>query len=80
MGKVVLIFGTFIIISGFTKKTFIAIIGTIGGIFAAAIIGALFSHLMRLTGINEHARMISVAYSGEGEMISFKNIMLFLCQ
>ncbi|MBR3280876.1 MAG: YibE/F family protein [Clostridia bacterium] len=72
----VVILVTFIIVSGFTKKTLIAIIGTIGGIVAAAIIGALFSHLMRLTGINEHARMISVAYAGEGEMISFKNVML----
>jgi uncharacterized membrane protein len=72
----VVILVTFIIVSGFSKKTLVAIIGTIGGIVAAAIIGALFSHLMRLTGINEHARMISVAYAGEGEMISFKNVML----
>ncbi len=31
---------------------------------------------MRLTGINEHARMISTAISPEKDMISFKNIML----
>lgn len=67
---------TFLIVSGFNKKTFVAIIGTIGGIFAAAIIGGLFGSLMRLTGINEHARMISVAISEEQEMISFTNIML----
>ena len=67
---------TFLIISGINKKTLVAIIGTIGGIIAAALIGGIFSQLMRLTGINEHARMISVAIESEKEMISFKNIML----
>ena len=42
----------------------------------AAIIGAIFSNLMRLTGINEHARMISVAIEEGQKMISFKNVML----
>ncbi len=67
---------TFIIISGFTKKTLVAALGTIAGIVAAAIIGAVFSNTMRLTGINEHARMISTAISPERDMISFKDIML----
>ena len=67
---------TFLIISGFNKKTLVAIIGTVGGIFAAAIIGITFENLMRLTGINEHARMISVAIDETQEMISFKNVML----
>ena len=67
---------TFLIVSGFNKKTFVAIVGTIGGIFAAAVIGGIFGNLMRLTGINEHARMISVAISQEQEMISFTNVML----
>jgi uncharacterized membrane protein len=67
---------TFLIISGINRKTLIAIVGTVGGICLAGIIGAVFGHLMRLTGINEHARMISTAISEEREMISFKNIML----
>ena len=67
---------TFLIISGFKKKTYVAIIGTVGGIVMAAVIGAIFSNLMRLTGINEHARMISVAIEAGRKMISFKDVML----
>jgi len=67
---------TFIIISGFTRKTFVAIMGTISGIFLAATLGGTFENAMRLTGINEHARMISVAIDSNQQMINFKNIML----
>lgn len=69
-------FLTFIIISGFNKKSLVAIVGTVGGIVFAAFIGFTFSNLMRLTGINEHARMISTAISEDKKMISFKGIML----
>ena len=67
---------SFLIITGFKRKTVVAIIGTVAGVVAAGIIGAIFSSAMRLTGINEHARMISVAISPEQEMVSFKGIML----
>ena len=67
---------SFLIISGLNKKTFVAIIGTIGGIIVAAFLGSIFGTFMRLTGINEEARMISVSISEEKEMINFRNIML----
>lgn len=67
---------TFLIISGLSKKTLVAVSGTIAGVVAAGVIGFTFSNLMRLNGINEHARMISTAFSTEKEMISFKNVML----
>ena len=67
---------SFIIISGFTRKTLVAILGTICGILLAALLGGSFENAMRLSGINEHARMISVAIDSSQEMISFKNIML----
>ena len=70
------IFITFIIISGFNKKTWVAIIGTVAGVIMAGLIGGIFGYGMRLTGINEHARMISVAIPEERNMISFKDIML----
>ncbi len=72
----IVIIVSFLAISGFKRKSLVAIIGTVAGVVAAGIIGAIFSNLMRLTGINEHARMISTAISMEQEMISFKNIML----
>ena len=53
-----------------------AIIGTVAGVIMAGLIGGIFGYGMRLTGINEHARMISVAIPEEREMISFKDIML----
>lgn len=70
------IFFTFIIVSGFHKKTFAAILGTIAGVVAAGTIGSIFSDSMMLTGINEHARMLSVSVAEEKEMFDFKGIML----
>jgi len=70
------IFLTFIIVSGFHKKTFAAILGTVAGVIAAGLIGYIFSDLMSLTGINEHARMLSVSVSEDQEMFDFEGIML----
>lgn len=70
------IFATFLIVSGFHKKTVAAILGTVAGVVAAGLIGGIFSDLMQLTGINEHARMLSVAISQEQEMFDFNGIML----
>ncbi len=42
---------TFTITNGFTKKTFIAIIGVIGGLLVAGIITFIFSEIMHLTGV-----------------------------
>ena len=70
------IFLTFIIVSGFHKKTFAAICGTIAGVVAAGVIGWIFSDLMMLTGINEDARMLSVSVGEGQEMFDFKGIML----
>jgi len=67
---------TFLIVSGFHKKTFAAIIGTIAGVVAAGVIGGIFSHSMQLTGINEHARMLSVSVPENQEMFDFTGIML----
>lgn len=70
------ILATFLIVSGIHKKTFAAIIGTIAGVVAAGVIGGIFSHTMQLTGINEHARMLSVSVPEDQEMFSFTGIML----
>ena len=70
------IFATFLIISGFHKKTAGAILGTIAGVIAAGMIGGIFSELMQVTGINEHARMLSVSVPQDQEMFDFRGIML----
>lgn len=70
------ILATFLIVSGFHKKTLAAIAGTIAGVVAAGIIGFVFSNAMKLTGINEHARMLSVSIDEGQEMFDFEGIML----
>lgn len=70
------IFVTFIIVSGFHKKTVAAICGTIAGVVAAGLIGGIFSNCMKLTGINEHARMLSVSVGENEKMYNFEGIML----
>ncbi len=74
---------TFLIVSGFHKKTFAAIMGTISGVVVAGLIGAIFSNAMLLTGVNEHARMLSVSpkalenmEEGSTKMFDFTGIML----
>ncbi len=50
---------TFIIISGFTKKTITAIIGTSGGVICAGVIAMLFGSLAKLSGVTEEAIYLS---------------------
>ncbi len=50
---------TFLIISGFKKKTFAGIIGTIAGILVASLFSVVFGNLMKLTGLNDDTMMLS---------------------
>ena len=43
---------SFILISGFTRKTFAAIVGTVSGITIAGIISAIVSYFAQLSGVN----------------------------
>ena len=66
---------TFIIISGFSKKTFAAVLGTAGGIIVAGIFAIIFGNLMKLTGACEHSNQLSMIENGsrfdfEGIMVS----------
>lgn len=66
---------TFLIISGFSKKTFAAVLGTAGGIIVAGIFAVVFGNLMKLTGACEHSNQLSMIENGgrfdfEGIMIS----------
>lgn len=52
---------TFLMVSGFTRKTVAAIAGTVGGLSSAAIISFIFSNAMKLTGIHgEEERMLQL--------------------
>lgn len=64
---------TFLIVSGFKRKTFAAIIGTIAGILVACLFSMLFGNLMKLTGINEETMMLTTLENAEN--YNYKNIM-----
>jgi len=66
---------TFLMISGFSKKTFAAVLGTAGGIIVAGIFAIIFGNLMKLTGACEHSNQLSMIENGsrfdfEGIMVS----------
>ena len=64
---------TFIIMSGFKKKTFSAIIGTILGAMLAATIAYLFNKLSRLTGAGEEDIQQSINFANI--TLNFKAIL-----
>ncbi len=70
----VVILITFIIVSGFSKKTIAATIGTIGGILVAGIFATIFGNLMKLTGVCEHANNLSMAENVPN--FNFEDIMI----
>lgn len=50
---------TFVIVGGINRKTFSAIIGTIGGVLIAGIVSVIFSRFANLTGLGfEEAQML----------------------
>ncbi|NBI06972.1 YibE/F family protein [Senegalia massiliensis] len=55
---------SFILISGFTKKTLIAILGTIGGTITAGILSHTYMNLARITGLADDDVMFMVSNMG----------------
>lgn len=64
---------TFLIVSGFKKKTIAAIIGTISGILVASLFSYIFGNLMKLTGICDETMMLTTLENASN--FNFKNIM-----
>lgn len=66
---------TFLMVSGITRKTIAATVGTVGGLASAAFISIVFSKIMRLTGYHSDDERILLSISNE---ISFdmKGILL----
>lgn len=65
---------TFIIVSGFTKQTLAASLGTAGGIIVAGIFAIVFGNLMKLTGSCEDSLQLSMIEGGS--RFNFENIMI----
>ncbi len=64
---------TFIIISGFTKKTLTAIIGTSGGVICAGIIATIFGTLGKLSGVSEESVFLSA--NSQGLIFNFRELL-----
>ena len=56
---IAVIFITFIIISGFNKKTYAAMIGTASGILVSGLFAIIFGNLMSLTGMCEESGLLA---------------------
>jgi len=68
---------TFFIISGSNKKTFAAILGTVGGLLCATIIVISFGNLLRLNGLSsEEARILAGSFSLNFQGLLFSGIII----
>lgn len=59
----IIVFTSFILISGFTKKSLVAILGTIGGTLTSGVLALYFGNKIYLTGISDEMLELLVAYS-----------------
>ncbi len=54
-----------VLVGGFNKKSFVAIVGTVSGVIVSAILALVISNLSRITGLsNEDAQMLIYVASG----------------
>lgn len=66
---------TFLMVSGFSRKTIAAIAGTIGGLASAALIAFIFANAMKLTGFHgEEERMLQLFHPDRN--FNFQGILL----
>lgn len=70
----VIIIVSFILIAGFTKKSYVAIIGTVGGTLTAGILSYVFTNLCSITGLADEDVMILISYAGIN--IDFKGLYM----
>ena len=61
--SMIIIFGTFIIIGGFSKKIATAAIGTLGGVISAGMMAVIFNYLAKMSGACEDAIQLSINMS-----------------
>ncbi len=70
----IIIVVSFILISGFTRKSFTAIIGTVGGTFIAAFLSQIYSYKCHISGLADDDVMFLV--SNMGLKIDFKGLYM----
>lgn len=55
---------TYLVISGFNKKTLASILGTVGGLILSAIVVYIFGYFSRLSGLNEESMYLAFLPQG----------------
>ncbi|WP_026478087.1 YibE/F family protein [Alkaliphilus transvaalensis] len=58
-----IIIASFVLISGFSRKSLSAIIGTIGGTVLSGVLALFFGNLIQLTGVSDETIQMLVAYT-----------------
>lgn len=72
--SVITVIVSFIIISGFNRKSYAAMIGTASGIIVAALLAILFGNLMNLTGMSEETGLLA-GLSDVAKNFDFRGIL-----
>ncbi|ABR46770.1 YibE/F family protein [Alkaliphilus metalliredigens QYMF] len=70
----IIVSSTLIIISGFNRKTYAAIIGTIGGVIIAGILASTMTSLTRLTGLSNNEAQ-TLMYLPQGTRFNFQGLL-----
>ena len=65
---------TLIIIAGFNRKSYAAMIGTVGGIIVSGLFAILFGNLMNMTGMCEETGLL-VGLSDEAKAFDYRGIL-----
>lgn len=65
---------TLFIISGFHKKTWVAILGTVSGVVVAGLLAIIFGEIGQLTGLSSETA-ISLAYIPQYRWLNYKGIL-----
>lgn len=69
--SLIIVTSSFVLISGFSKKSLTAILGTIGGTIVSGLLAIFFGSLIQLSGINDDTPQLLLAYSN----IDFRGLL-----
>ena len=70
----IIIIVSFILIAGFTKKSLVAILGTVGGTFTAGALSQIYTNLCSITGLADED--VSILISSIGLDIDFRGLYM----
>jgi len=69
--SLIIVITSFVLISGLTRKSLTAILGTVGGTVTSGILAIYFGNLIHLTGVNDEIAQLLLSYSN----IDFRGLL-----